>query len=86
MKVFILALSAAGLVMTGLAPASEAGSKSYRGHKHKYAGERHRLRRYSQRDLDRLPISVTRPPGTGHYTFQGYPLWAARAHQPPWDR
>ena len=46
--------------------------------------EYHRLsrRRFTKREYDRLPIRVTRPGNTGHYTFQDFPHWAARAFQP----
>lgn len=47
---------------------------------------RAQVRGFRQRDLDRLPISVTRPPNAGHYQYQGYPLWAARAFQPVHSR
>ena len=40
----------------------------------------------ARRNVDRLPISVTRPPNTGHYIHQDYPLWAARAFQPTRSR
>lgn len=43
-------------------------------------------RHYTQRERDRLPIRITRPPGTGHYIYDDYPEWAARAFQPNLSR
>jgi hypothetical protein len=50
--------------------------------------EYHRLsrRRFTKRQYDRLPIRTTRPGNTGHYTFQDFPHWAARAFEKPWNR
>jgi hypothetical protein len=87
MKTLLVALATTGLLITAWPQASEAGKKGYRSHNKSKASRSYRYkRRYSRRDYDRLPISVTRPPNTGHYTFQGHPLWAARAFQPPWNR
>ena len=45
-----------------------------------------RRRRFTRRELNTLPIHITRPPGTGHYVFDDYPAWAARAFQPHFNR
>jgi len=96
MKTLLVALATTGLLITAWPQASDAGQKGYRSysksklgrsHKRSRAYRRHHHeRRFTRRDYDRLPISVTRPPNAGHYTFQGYPLWAARAFEPPWTR
>ena len=87
MKLFAVTLAALGLAASAIAtaPTAEAHKRSYH-HKHKYkSGSWHRARnrhRFSRRDYNRLPIRVTRPPNTGHYIHQDFPLWAARAFQP----
>lgn len=87
MKTLLAALATTGLLITAWPQVSEAGKKSYRSHSKSKVGRSHHYnRRYTHRDYDRLPISVTRPPNTGHYMNQGYPLWAARAFEPPWSR
>jgi hypothetical protein len=48
-----------------------------------YDNRRLSRRRFSKREYDRLPIRTTRPDNTGHYTFQDFPHWAARAFQRP---
>ncbi|MFT5507494.1 MAG: hypothetical protein ACI89J_000558 [Hyphomicrobiaceae bacterium] len=85
MKTLIIAIAAAGFSLTALPSTSEAGAKKYRHAGKSYHRKNHR-RRFSRHDYNRLPISVTRPPNTGHYTYQGYPLWAARALQPRSNR
>jgi hypothetical protein len=78
MKTLIIAIAAAGFSLTALPGTSEAGAKKYR-----HAGKSHHRknyrRRYTSRDYDRLPISVTNPPNSSRLRFRGYPLWAARA-------
>ena len=81
MKTLIIAIAAAGFSLTALPGTSEAGAKKYR-HAGKSHHRKHYRRRFSRRDYNRLPISVTRPPNTAHYVHRGYPLWAARAFEP----
>lgn len=85
MKTLIIALAATGVALAAVPTASIAGTKHYKKHYKKgsksHVRRSHR-RRFTRRDYDRLPISITRPPNTSHYVHQGYPLWAARAFQP----
>ena len=81
MKTLIIAIAAAAFSLTALPHASEAGAKKHRYAGKSYLRQSHR-QRLSRRDYDRLPIRITRPPNTAHYTFQDYPHWAARAFQP----
>jgi len=62
----------------------KTGSAYYDDERYEY----HRLsrRRFTKRQYDRLPIRTTRPGNTGHYKFQDYPHWAARAFEKPWNR
>jgi hypothetical protein len=85
MKHFIIAMASASLLLTAFPPVSEAASKNYRKSGKSYLGGP-RIRGFSQRDIDRLPVRVTRPPNTGHYIYKDYPYWAARAFQPALDR
>jgi len=86
---------AAGLTLllaTTAAPFDTAEAQSWKKRSGKTGnGYDRRYRRsayphYSRRDIDRLPIRITQPPGAGHYIYDNYPLWAARAFQPTWNR
>jgi hypothetical protein len=48
----------------------------------RYEYHRRSRRGFTKREYDRLPIRITRPGNTGHYTYQDFPHWAARAFQP----
>ena len=82
MKTLIIALAAAGVALAGAPTDAFAGKKHYKNSGKSYLGHSKR-RRFTQRDYDRLPIRITRPPNSAHYIYQDYPLWAARAFQPP---
>ena len=81
MKTLIIALAAAGVALAGAPTDSFAGKKQYKKSGKSYLGHSQR-RRFTQRDYNRLPIRVTRPPNARHYKYQDYPLWAARAFEP----
>ncbi|MFY0614715.1 MAG: hypothetical protein JXQ99_24515 [Hyphomicrobiaceae bacterium] len=81
MKTLIIALAATGVALAAAPTESFAGSKHYKKQGKSYLGRTHH-RRFGRRDYNRLPIRVTRPPNTGHYVYQDFPLWAARAFQP----
>ncbi|MEL6622599.1 MAG: hypothetical protein AAFY27_00645 [Pseudomonadota bacterium] len=86
MRTFAAVLAA--IIAVGLVSVSQAqaqGAKSWSAQK---GSSKSRLapRRFSQRDLDRLPVRVTRPDNSGKLIFDGYPLWAARAFQPAQKR
>ena len=85
MKTLIIALAAAGVALAGAPTDSFAGKKQFKKSGKSYLGRTHR-KRFSKRDIDRLPIRVTRPPNTGHYFYQDYRLWAAHAFQPRQNR
>ena len=38
--------------------------------------------RFTQRELDQLPIRITKPDNMSHYIYQDYPAWAAEAMEP----
>jgi hypothetical protein len=83
MKILITTLAAAAVILGASLSETEAGSRSY--NKHQKSGVSRpnpSYKHYNRRDYDRLPIRVTRPPNTGHYTFQDYPEWSARALEP----
>ena len=80
MKTLIIALAAAGVALAGAPTDSFAGKKQFKKSGKSYLGHSPR-RRFTQRDYDRLPIRVTRPPNSARYRFQDYPLWAARAFE-----
>jgi hypothetical protein len=83
MKILITTLAAAAVILSASLSETEAGSRSYSKHQNSGVSRSNpSYKRYSRRDYDRLPIRVTRPPNTGHYTFQGYPEWSARALEP----
>lgn len=63
---------------------TQDANAAYKGKKYRHSY--HRPRTYTRRDYDRLPIRVTHPPNAGWYTYDNYPLWAARAFQPHYDR
>ena len=85
MKLILSAAIATGLIMTGVAAApSEAEAKSKRHFAKKHSSRK--WRRFSRREINRLPIRVTRPPNASHYIHQDFPLWAARAFQPTRNR
>jgi len=91
MKAFIAVAAIAILPAASLGMASSkavAQSPSRERSYDEYRDRRdHRPRRYyTRRERDRLPIRITRPPGTGHYTYDDYPEWAARAFQPNLNR
>ena len=81
MKTLIIALAAAGVALAGAPTDSFADKRQYKKSGKSYLGHSQR-RRFTQRDYDRLPIRVTRPPNSSHYKYQNYPLWAARAFEP----
>ena len=84
MKALVIAAAAAGILSAGFVTASEANSRhSAYASKTQQNGK---FRRFSKREVNRLPIRVTRPPNAGHYTHKDFPLWAARAFQPTLDR
>lgn len=85
MKTLIIALAATGVALAAAPSESVAGNKHYKKSGKSYVGRTHR-RRFTRREYDRLPISVTRPPNTSHYFYQDYPHWAARAFQPRQNR
>ncbi len=85
MKTLIIALAALAIAIPALPSSADAASRKYRKASKSHAGY-HRKRRFTQREIDRLPIRITRPPNTGHYQFQDFPLWAARAFQPVLSR
>lgn len=88
MKTLIIALAAAGLMTAALPQASaDAGPRKYRDADRSSLGRlTQRERRRLRRQRSNLPIRITRPPNTGHYIHQDYPLWAARAFQPTRSR
>jgi len=83
MQRILLATTAAALVLAGSRSEADAKSRSYHdvGQTKTSRSNRSHKRQYHRYD-ERFPISVSRPPNTGHYTFQGYPAWAARALEP----
>lgn len=81
MKMLIIALAATGVALAAAPSESAAAGKHYKKSGKSYQGRTHR-KRFTRRDYNRLPIRVTRPPNTGHYIYQDYPLWAARAFEP----
>jgi hypothetical protein len=74
----------ASVALMGFITAGESQARSYKFKGHVHAGKH--LKRLTQHQLDTLPIRVTRPPNTGHYIHQDFPLWAARAFQPTRSR
>lgn len=75
--------------LIGFAPTHVAAKSPTRKHwADDHRDRRHHTarRRFTQRERDRLPIRITQPPGTGHYVFDDYPEWAARAFQPNLNR
>ncbi|MEO1695032.1 MAG: hypothetical protein AAFR55_07330 [Pseudomonadota bacterium] len=61
------------------------GAKSWSSantHRGKARVQPRRSRRFSQAEIDRLPVRVTRPDNSANLVFDGVPLWAARAFQP----
>lgn len=73
-----------GVAITTAGVTTQDANAGYKSKKHRHA--HHKSRTYSRRDYDRLPIRVTRPPNAGWYIYDNYPLWAARAFQPRFDR
>jgi len=70
----------ASIALMGFFASGDTQARSY-----KAKGSKHhslRWKRFTKRQLATLPIHVTRPPNTGHYIYQNYPVWAARAFQP----
>lgn len=73
-----------GVAITTAGITLQDANAGYTSKKHRHA--QHGSRLDTRRDYDRLPIRVTHPPNAGWYTYDNYPLWAARAFQPHYDR
>jgi hypothetical protein len=81
------ALLLAGFASGAVTQASAHGwSKKRWNDDYRYRRHRAERHRFTQRELDTLPIRITQPPDTSHYVYDDYPVWAARAFQPNYNR
>jgi len=91
-----LATLVVGLAITGisLAPVEARSPKSKywksQGAKSKHHYTRNHRRHLGWRHRDErrryLPLRITQEPNAGHYIYDNYPYWAAKAFQPNWER
>jgi len=88
----LIAIGAAiALATPAIVPVADAEAHAWKKrHTHKHSAHRHRgshgRRHFTQREIDTLPVRITRPPGTSHYIYDDYPAWAARAFERPQNR